>query len=1172
MSGLHDIIKYIEKNGVFGLNPQMLAMSPKLREALETLQNAKKQADEEQDQIRKEWFIRNQKEKEQKERALREEREKAEIARKEHVKEVTSMELSLDWENAYADDPEIEEFKTESIPDAFIKCLRQKMSVDIEYIAALSGKTPQEVIAVLQDSIYQNPNTWNECFYKGWETADEYLSGNIRVKLKEAMEADKAYDGYFSRNIKALKGVMPATVCSDNIYATLGSPWIPADYISDFIRYLMKTRYGWSGVKHDELTGTWEFDFDAHNIYRMPYEVRAKYGTDKMNIFEIMLKTLNLQQIVVYKEKIEKGVTKKIVDQTETVAAQEKQKLLKKAFTDWLWSDPNRKRSLEDIYNEKYGSIKLRHYDGSFLEFPEKNPEISLYKYQKDSIARIILSSNTLLAHEVGSGKTFIMIAAGMEMRRLGISKKNLYVVPNNIVGQWRRLFYTLYPDAYVLYIDPKEFTPKTQEAYLQKIRFDDYDAIIMAYSSFTKIPISNKCRYEMLNEEEAKYAEASSDNKRNTAKVNRRKYKIRKELQAIPLPVLNVPQSRLFLGGEERNLVETETGPFFDELGITRLFVDEAHNFKNVPVDTQIKNVMGINKEGSKKCKDMMDKVRIVQMQNEGKGVIMATGTPITNSITDAFVMQSYLQSGQLELLGLSSFDGWIGMFAEKETKFEIDVDTTNYRMAERFAQFHNIPELTNILAQVTDFHHTDAGNSIPEHDGYEDVVIHKTAAFSSYLNQISHRADAVRSGRVKRTEDNMLLITTDGRKAALDMRLVERATPFTVACKVFECAQKVAEIYKQTAYERSTQLIFCDTSTPKQGFNMYDELKNLLVKMGVESSEITFIHDVTTDSAREKLFERVRIGAVRILIGSTFKLGMGVNVQNKLIALHHLDVPWRPADMIQREGRILRQGNENPKVQIFRYITEGSFDAYSWQLLETKQRFITDILSGTVEDRNGADIDDTVLDYAEVKALAVGNPLIKKRVEVANELSRFLMLQRKAETQAEINQHDLVETESRIKIIKDMMPQVRDDADFFAANIWSYTRDELTALRNEIYKETYRKEPEREDKLIAEYRGFSITVPKAAYTNNPVVTITRSGRYQVRIINRNTRALENIDKCIAELDLRYADMEKAVNDGAVKIEYLENELTNGKDYKKEIEEKRIELAEIDEKLNVNK
>ncbi|MCR5268423.1 MAG: DEAD/DEAH box helicase family protein, partial [Lachnospiraceae bacterium] len=832
------------------------------------------------------------------------------------------IELSMDWAHFYDDLPVADDAQTDSISDAFVKCLNAKGCVDIEYIASLSGCDPKAVIAALKGSIYQDPKTWNERFDQGWVTAEAYLSGNIRQKLLAAEKSNEKYHGYFRENVDALKSVMPPGVSAGEIYVTLGSPWVPADVIRDFISYVSGTVTSpYDLLRHDEATGTWELSYGL-KVSMNSYRASMRYSTARRKASEILTRTLNMQSVVVM-DTIESRFTKsgkqRVINQNETVLALEKQKLMIDDFRKWVWSDAKRASRLKRIYEERYASVRQRHFDGSFLAFPDMNPEITLYPYQKNAVARILFSPNTLLAHDVGSGKTYIMIAAGMELKRLHLSKKNLYVVPNNIIGQWRNFFDLLYPDARVRCIEPKDFTPTKREAALSDLRDSDYDAVIMAYSCFTRIPISKDCRIRELRLQIKELELLLEDREKATDRLVRRVERLREEIYELS--------------------DEKETDAIcFDQLGITTLFVDEAHNFKNVPIDTKIENAMGISKTGSAKCRDMMDKVHIVQHENHGRGVIFATGTPITNSITDAYIMQRYLQGGELAILELQNFDSWVGMFAEQTTNFEIDVDTSNFRMATRFAKFHNIPELTAMFAAVADFHMAHEAKDVPEHDGYRDLVVRKTREFQEYLKDISRRADDVRHGRVARTDDNMLKITTDGRKAALDMRLIDPAQPFTVSSKVFLCADSVAAIYKDTAERRSTQLVFCDTSTPKAGFNIYDNLRALLIRMGVSADEIAYIHDATTESKRAKIFESVRKGEIRVLIGSTFKLGLGVNVQDKLIALHHLDVPWRPADMVQREGRILRQGNENDKVKIFRYVTEGSYDAYSWQLLETK------------------------------------------------------------------------------------------------------------------------------------------------------------------------------------------------------------------------------------------
>lgn len=824
-------------------------------------------------------------------------REREEQAEKEtHIKEVTRMDLPLDWENAFTGDSRTQGVHTESIPDALIMSLSNLGRVDIEYISSVTGEDCKAVICALKGSIYQNPDTWGECFYKGWETADEYLSGNLMRKWHTAQKANAEYKGYFEDNIRALKKILPDTVATKDIYITLGSPWVPIDIIDDFITHILNLKnYSYIGTKHDELTGTWEIPHKSDYRYRCSIAATHTYGTSRMPALYMLERTLNMKTVAVTDEIIchtSASGKKRIINKSETVLALEKQQKMIKAFQRWVWKDEKRKERLEIIFENNFSCVRRRIFDGSFLDFPTMSPSVNLYPHQKNAVARILFSPNTLLAHNVGSGKTYIMIAAGMELKRMGLSQKNLYVVPNNIVGQWEKLFSVMYPDAKLLCVEPKTFIPTKREAVLEQIRDEDFDGIIMAYSCFEQIPLSKYFYMEQLQETLDKISELASNTNKATSKLERKKEAVHKALSSLELAMDNMYDTM-----------------YFDELGITRLFVDEAHNYKNVPIETKVDKVLGISSKGSKKCRDMMDKVRLVQKQNNGGGVVMATGTPITNSITDAFVMQKYLQSGELGMLDLQSFDSWIGMFAERVTEFEIDVDTSSYRLATRFAKFHNLPELTALLSSIADFHQVDSSIGIPDFDGYKDALISKTSEFAAYLDDISARAEQVRKGIVSRSDDNMLKITTDGRKAALDMRLVEPNTSFTYQSKVARCAENVFDIYCQTQSDKSTQLIFCDSSTPKSGFNVYDEIKRLLIGMGVPSEEIAFIHDAGTESKREKLFSKLRSGDVRILIGSTFKLGLGVNIQNKLIALHHLDLP-RGA-LMRIHGSCLKQNS---------------------------------------------------------------------------------------------------------------------------------------------------------------------------------------------------------------------------------------------------------------------
>ena len=1087
-------------------------------------------------------------------------KQEEEKARQEaHLEEVTSMDLPLDWENIFSGDPRTQDVHVDSIPDALVKSLSNLARVDIEYISAITGEDYKTVICALKGSIYQNPETWEECFYKGWETAEEYLSGNLMRKWKRADEANKAYKGYFKDNLEAIERVLPDTVATKDIYVTLGSPWVPADIIDDFITYMLKLKnYPYKGTLHDELTGTWEIPNKSIYRYRSSVASTSTYGTTRLEALYILERTLNMKTVSITDEVVchaNRSGKKRVINQSETVLALEKQQKMIAAFQRWVWGDEKRKERLETIFENNFSCVRRRIFDGSFLEFPTMSPAVQLFPYQKDAVARILFSPNTLLAHDVGSGKTYTMIAAGMEMKRMGLSSKNLYVVPNNIVGQWKTIFHTMYPSARILCVEPKNLTPQKKERMLEKIRDEEFDGIIMAYSCFDRIPLSKEFYAQELQEAKEQINQIATAKNKATSGLSKKREAIEKALTELATALDDMYHS-----------------VYFDELGITRLFVDEAHNYKNVPIETKADKVLGISAAGTKKCRDMMDKVHLIQKQNNGGGVVMATGTPITNSITDAFCMQKYLQSGELAMLDLQSFDSWIGMFAEKVTEFEIDVDTSSYRLATRFAKFHNLPELTSLLSSIADFHQVDESAGIPDFDGYKDALISKTAGFAAYLDDISTRAERVRRGDVSRKDDNMLKITTDGRKAALDLRLVDPCASFTYQSKVARCAENVFDIYVRTSDKKSVQLIFCDSSTPKSGFNVYDETKGLLMAMGVPANKIAFIHDADNDVQRAKLFAKVRSGEIRILIGSTFKLGLGVNVQNKLVALHHLDVPWRPADMTQREGRILRQGNENEKICIFRYITEGSFDAYSWQLLETKQRFITGLLSGSLSERSGSDVESTVLDYAEVKALAVGNPLVKKRVEAANELSRYLALQRKAvETHIRLEK-ELMELPARIHHQADVIEKCKADIEHYRNNFREIDKEERKAIRGALFAAVKSNILMQNERAAMTYQGFDVVLPVNMTAEKPFVWLQKNGRYYVELADTELGMLVRIDNYLDKLEEHLAKMQTALSDMYARQSATKAELAQKENYTDKIEEIKAQLERLDKKLGVNK
>ena len=1072
-------------------------------------------------------------------------------------------ELTTNWDEAFSGGTD--GGFAETVSDGLVFSLNNLGRVDIKYISSLCGVAPEEVVKTLKGCIFQNPETYGGDPFQGWETADSYLSGNVLNKLTAAILENSRTGGQFSENVAALEEIFPDIVKSGEIYATLGSSWIPPDIIDDFIeetfgsyeRELMNTRHRayarqFMGVTRDSLTGIWNVPAKSYyNSQRKWVKMHSTYGTVRMDALHILEKSLNMKQVAVYDTVKDPynpyyAPPKRVLNKEETMQALEKQKALCAAFESWLWKNEKRRERLENEYNDKFGYIRVRRFNGSFLTFPEMSKDFKLYPYQKNAVARIIFTPNTLLAHDVGAGKTYVMIAAAMEMRRMNISNQNLFVVPNSVVGQWRSMFTEIYPNARILVVEPKHFTPAKKQKTLYDIQTGGYDGVIMPYSCFTSIPLSKKFKMDSVRQELEDVTKACK--------------------QHNPPPELKRRRDRLTK--EYKKLLESPIGAgiCFDELNVTTLFVDEAHNFKNVPLNSNSGNTLGISNGGSKKCEDMLQKVHCVQRANGGRGVVFATGTPITNSITDIFVMQTYLQSGELSLLGLQNFDSWTGTFAEKTTEFEIDVDTSGYRLATRFAKFNNMPELSNLIASFADFHKVTGEKNLPLFSGYTDGVIARTSQFAEFLHGISQRADAVRGGRISRREDNMLKLTSDGRKAALDLRLVDDKQSFSYESKVARCAENIADIYIKTYEKKSTQLVFCDTSTPKKEFNIYDELLRILISMGIPSVDVAYIHEAATENEREKLLERVRTGDIRVLIGSTFKLGTGVNVQDKLIAIHHLDVPWRPSDMVQREGRILRQGNENKRIFIYRYITEGSFDAYSWQLLETKQRFISQLLSGSLLQRSGDDVDDTVLSYAEIKALAVGNPLIRKRCETANELQRKITLQKKYIESCENMTAELNAIPSKVEDILRLKQLCEED--FAAVTEDGLTKEQKIELRHEIYEAALNYEMQSEEKEIAFYRSFKVVLPPHMLRQRPYLYLVKGGRYTVELGDAEAGVLIRMDNVLEDLQRRAERMSERIAELNDKAEMIRTELEKDGGYAVEIEKLTEELKKIDKKL----
>lgn len=1001
------------------------------------------------------------------------------------------MESSLLLTPEYYDTGQPEERLTPV--DALTKCVNQYRRVDIRWIADKAGMEVKETAHALRGLIYLNPHAWSGNIEEGWELAGKYLSGSIRVKLTQARIANRRYKGLFDANIRALEILLPARLTKDELYVPLGSPLLTPGIIDDYINYLFKMpRYmRYSGSLYDDLTGSWEIPHKS--IFAENVPATSSYGTKELNGIKLLEDELN-HRSKVYMEEIPspntKSGKKSVISPGKSAVAVEKRKRIREEFDKWLWTDKEREYFLLNRTSNLFSNYAAPRYDGSMLELPGISEHAEIFSHVRNGVALILYEESCfLLAMDTGSGKSYVMIISARELIRLGQASKVMFVVPNHLVGQWMEIYRGLYHDARIRSVEPRDFTPEKMAATLEDIRDGDYEGIIIASSCFDRIPVSKRHHIAMLTEELDELNQSQESGKKTTAKLRSRIRKVSKALG--DAAVAEDPAKKLCC---------------FDQLGIDRLYVDEAHNYKNLEVETSISGVYGISSGGSAKCKGMLEKVRYIQARNNGGGVVMATGTPITNSITDLYVFQKYLQNGALKMAGISSFDAWVGMFAEERRDFELAVQPDSYRQASRFSAFHNIPQLTMLLSPIALFHHMDNQTDIPAFTGYRDVEVPPSFHLKQYLRELSKRADDVHDKKVDSKTDNMLRITVDGRHAALDIRLVRDHIEEPGITKASECAERAAMIYFNTEASRATQIVFCDTSTPKKGFNVYDELKRLLIFYGVKPGEIAYVHDAGTAAKREKLFRDFREGKIRILIGSTAKLGLGVNIQDKVKAVHHLDIPWRPADWIQREARAFRVGNENEEVLVFRYMTKGSFDAYSWQILETKQNLIDNLLAGFAVDKSCRDIDDAVLSFAEVKALTIGNPLLKKLVEVEIEKRRIAILMRKdRENRDELElQNNMLSDEieakaSELKAISEIAEYVRKmnketkTSKKRRSQQESKAREHLRAIIMGSVQKNVMKPHER--LLIRSYRGFDIYLPAKMSADYPYIILRREG-----------------------------------------------------------------------------
>ena len=876
--------------------------------------------------------------------------------------------------------------QVDTASEALAVSIGEKACIDIEYMQSLTGKEENELFNDLKGVIFLNPlyEGNNENLSK-YFTADEYLSGNVREKLAIARNSAKV-DSRFNINVEALEKVQPEDLTASEISVRLGSTWLPVDIVQQFIYEFLNTPgYAKSSiiVHYSKYTGEWSIDGKSYD--RSNVKAYNTYGSARINAYRIIEETLNLKDVRIfdYVEDID-GNRKAVLNKKETAIAQSKQELIKQGFQEWVWSDPQRRERLCKLYNERFNSIRPREYDGSHIVFSGMNPEITLREHQRNAVAHILYGGNTLLAHAVGAGKTFEMVAAAMESKRLGLCNKSLFVVPNHLTEQWAAEFLQLYPSANILVATKKDFETKNRKRFCGRIATGDYDAVIIGHSQFEKIPMSIERQRASLEQQENEITNGIAELKRNRGEnfsikqLEKAKKAIRQKIEKLN------DQSR-------KDDVVT-----FEELGVDRLFIDESHYYKNLYLYTKMRNVGGIAQTEAQKSSDLFMKCRYLDELTGGRGTVFATGTPISNSMVELYTIQRYLQYDTLAKNELQHFDAWASTFGETVTAIELTPEGTGYRAKTRFAKFFNLPELMSMFKEVADIRTADMLELPVPKANFHNVAVKPSEIQKDMVAKLAERAELVRKGNVDASVDNMLKITNDGRKLALDQRMLNEMLPDFEGSKINACIDNIYRIWEETADKKSAQLVFCDLSTPKNDgtFSVYNDIRKKLIERGIPESEVRFIHEADTDVKKKELFQKTRKGEVRVLLGSTQKMGAGTNVQDRLIALHDIDCPWRPSDLEQRAGRIIRQGNSNPEVEIYRYVTEQTFDAYLYQLVEGKQKFASQIMTSKSPVRSADDIDETALSYAEIKMLATGNPYIKEKMDLDIQVQKLKLL----------------------------------------------------------------------------------------------------------------------------------------------------------------------------------
>lgn len=1061
--------------------------------------------------------------------------------------------------------------------EALAVSLGEKATIDMDYMMELSGKSENEIFEDLKGVIFLNPlYEYGNSYEPKYLMADEYLSGNVREKLRIAKNSAELYPEDYKVNVEALQKVQPKDLTASEISVRLGATWLPPDDVQEFIFHLLETpRYAQWNIKVHFSPFTSEWNIEGKSYDKGNVRAYNTYGTSRINAYKIIEETLNLKDVRIF-DYIEddEGKKKAVLNKKETAIAQSKQEMIKQEFQDWIWSDPERRERLCKSYNEKFNSVRPREYDGSHIIFNGMNPEIELREHQKNAVAHILYGGNTLLAHAVGAGKTFEMVAAAQESKRLGLCNKSLFVVPNHLTEQWAAEYLQLYPAANILVATKKDFETKNRKKFCGRIATGDYDAVIIGHSQFEKIPMSIERQRAILEQQLEEITGGIAELKRNRGEnfsikqLEKSKKSIRQKLDKL------------------NDQTKKDDVVTFEELGVDRLFVDESHYYKNLYLYTKMRNVGGIAQTEAQKSSDLFMKCRYLDEITGGRGTVFATGTPISNSMVELYTIQRYLQYSTLVKNGLQHFDAWASTFGETITAVELTPEGTGYRAKTRFAKFYNLPELMAMFKEIADIKTADMLNLPVPEAKYHNIAVKPSEMQKEMVASLAERAEQVRGGGVDSSVDNMLKITNDGRKLALDQRMLNDMLPDFEGSKINACVDNIYRIWKENADKKSAQLVFCDLSTPKNDgtFSVYNDIRKKLIERGIPESEVKFIHEADTDMKKKELFQKTRKGEVRVLLGSTQKMGAGTNVQDKLIALHDVDCPWRPSDLEQRSGRIVRQGNENPQVDIYRYVTEQTFDAYLYQLVEGKQKFASQIMTSKSPVRSAEDIDETALSYAEIKMLATGNPYIKEKMDLDIQVQKLKML--KSNFLSE--KYGLED-----KVIKFYPQQIA----YLKSRVEGLTKDVKTAklhpkpideqpLGMTVSGVSYSEKAEAGQAIInacksmnspdaiplGEYRGFQMELYFDTVQRNYVVKLKGETSRDVPLGDDSHGNIVRIDNGIERFEETLADTKNSLENTEKQFETAKQEIEKPFAKEEELRAKTARLDELNILLNIDK